>query len=55
MFVHPEDVEEMSVDVPPLEVELSDNPIVNELLGPDGEVIARFSERPVVAFGFRRA
>lgn len=34
-----------------IEVEVTDNPIVATLLGPDGEPLAQFTERP--PFGFR--
>jgi hypothetical protein len=33
-----------------IEVEVSHNPIVAELLGPDGEVIRRWRERPPIGF-----
>jgi hypothetical protein len=35
------------------EVDVSDNPVVAELLGPDGQVLRRWCERP--PFGFRAA
>lgn len=52
-FADPEDFEDFGlVDPPHLEVEITDNPIVAELLGPDGETLLRLTERPIVRFGF---
>lgn len=58
-FVWPYDPwEEESVDdaVPPpaLEVEVSENPILATLLGPDGEVIRTLLARPPIGFALPR-
>lgn len=42
---------EWSYDTPDMEFTVSENPVVSELLGPDGEVIRQWRERP--PFGFR--
>jgi hypothetical protein len=47
----PDDVEFIA-DPPSIEVEIMDNPVVAELLGPDGEPLAQLRERPYVPFGF---
>jgi hypothetical protein len=41
------------LDMTQVQVEVSDNPIVAELLGPDGEVLRQWRERP--PFGFQTA
>jgi hypothetical protein len=40
-------------DVPDLSLEVTDNPVVAELLGPDGAVVRQWRARP--PFGFRKA
>ena len=40
------------IDAPHLEVEVTDNPIVAVLLGPDGEVVRAWTERPPVGFAY---
>lgn len=37
-------------DVPELTVEMSDNPVVAELLGPDGNVIRQWVEREPIGY-----
>lgn len=37
-----------------IEVEITDNPVVAVLYGPDGDVLVEFHERPVYPFGFGR-
>jgi len=46
-----EDVEPLT-DKGTLEVDIEENPIVNVLYGPNGEVLARFSEKRAIPFGF---
>ena len=53
-FVDPEDRESYEVEMPPVSFEVTDNPVVGELLGPNGETLARICERPFVPFGYRR-
>ena len=40
-------------DAPELEVEVSDNPVVATLLGPDGEVLVEVREREPIGFRIR--
>lgn len=40
------------VQAPHLEVWVTDNPVVAELLGPDGEVITQWRERPPIGFDY---
>lgn len=40
-------------DPPDLIVEMSDNPVVAELLGPDGEVIRQWVEREPIGYRMR--
>lgn len=50
-----DDRTEMVYEFQPIvpEVWESDNPVVATLLGPDGEVLCEFTERPVRQVGFR--
>ncbi len=43
---------EWEFEAPDLTFEVTDNPVVAELLGPDGQVLRQWTERP--PFGFRR-
>jgi len=38
----------------PPEATETENPVIGELLGPRGETIRQWRERPTVAFGFQR-
>lgn len=43
-------------DAPPdleLELEVTENPVVGEILGPDGEVLSVIHERACIVFGFQ--
>lgn len=37
-------------DTPAIDVTVTDNPVTHELLGPDGEVIRQWTERPPIGF-----
>lgn len=52
-FTEGEWFEEAPAYPPPLEVEVADNPVVMELLGPDGEVIRQWLEREPIGFRLR--
>lgn len=43
----------MFVDAPSCDVEITDNPVIGELLGSDGEVIFSLRAHSTVRFGFR--
>lgn len=45
-----EEADETPPDPPELEVEVSENPVIATLLGPDGQVIRTLLARPPVGF-----
>lgn len=53
-FVDPEDRANVECDMPPVTFEVTDNPIIGELLGPRGEQLFLVCERRHVPFGYRR-
>jgi hypothetical protein len=46
----PEEGEDPVPEPPALEVEVTDNPVIYELLGPDGEVIRQWLARTPIGF-----
>lgn len=46
--------DEPPIEYPRPELTETENPVVAELLGPHGEAIRQWRERPTVPFGFQR-
>ena len=46
--------DEWSFDHPQPDLTETDNPVAGRLLGPKGETIRQWRERPIVEFGFQR-